>query len=285
MRKAFVLTFAVLLAFSSAALAHGQQPADHWANYQGTKIRYYDIGGKKTDKALVLVHCWAGNADLWKATYSAFPNHRVIVMDLPGHGQSDKPRIDYSMEYFARSVEAVMKKAGVKKAVLAGHSMGTPIIRRFYELYPEKTLGLVLVDGALLSFGPRAEVQQFFQPLFDDYKTGSAKFIDGLLEPAHAEVRPVIRSTMMATPDYVAQSAMKLMLDDAYVDHGKINVPVLAVMAPSPYWPKDLEAQYRAIAPKLEFTAWTGVSHFLMMERPKDFNELVASFITSNKLL
>ncbi len=143
----------------------------------------------------------------------------------------------------------------------------------------------MIVDGALLSFGPRADVDKFFEPLFKDYKNGAANFIDGMLQTADPKVRPFIRTSMLATPDYVAQSAMKLMTDDAYAAHGKFDVPVLAVMAPSPFWPKDMEAQYKSIAPKLEFQMWTGVSHFLQMERPAEFNGTVKGFIVKNRLL
>ncbi|MEJ7848092.1 MAG: alpha/beta hydrolase [Pyrinomonadaceae bacterium] len=281
--KSFIFLFLIVSALS--AVAPGQKPADKWAKFEGAKIRYHDIGNTKSKKALVLVHCWTCNVEFWKDNYNAFPNHRVIAMDLPGHGGSDKPKVDYSMEYFARSVDAVLKKAGVKKAVLAGHSMGTPIIRRYYELYPEKTAGLIIVDGALLPFGPRAEVDKFFAPLFKDYKGGAATFIDGMLRTAHAEVRPFIRSSMLATPDYVGSSAMKLMLDDAYAAHGKINIPVLAVIAKSDYWPTDIKDRYTTIAPKIDFHMWTGVSHFAHMEKPKEFNDLVNLFLTKNKLL
>lgn len=280
----FLFAF-LFFAYSAAAFAQGQKPADEWATFDGNKIRYYDIGNKKAKNALVFVHCWTCNVEFWKDNYGAFPDYRVIAMDLPGHGESDKPKIDYSMEYFAKSVDAVMKKAGVKKAVLAGHSMGTPIARKFYELYPNKTLGLIVVDGALLPLAPRADVDKFMEPLFKDYKTGAAAFLDGMLQPTHENVRPFIRSSMLATPDYVAQSAMKLILDDAFAPHGKFNVPVLAIMAPSPYWPKDLESQYKAIAPDIDFQAWTGVSHFLQLERPKEFNGQVKAFIVKSKLL
>lgn len=263
-----------------------QAPKAKWAKFDSNKIRYYDIGNTKSKTALVLVHCWTCTAEFWNFSLNAFPNYRVIAMDLPGHGQSDKPKIDYSIEFFAKSVDAVMKKAGVNKAVFAGHSMGTPIIRRYYELYPDKTLGLILVDGALLPFGPnRAEVEKFFEPLFKDYKTEAAKFVDGMLPKSDANLASFIRTSMLATPDYVGSSAMKLMIDDAYATHGKIDIPVLAIMAPSDFWPKDLEQQYKAIASKIDFQMWTGVSHFLHMEKPKEFNEQVGAFINKNKLL
>lgn len=285
MRVKYLFILPIVLAASISVFSQGERPGEYWMTFDGNKIRYYDVGDKKAKNALVLVHCWTCNVDFWKDSLNAFPDYRVIAMDLPGHGQSDKPKIDYSIDYFARAVDAVMKKAGIKKAVFAGHSMGTPIIRKYYELYPDKTLGLVIVDGALLPFGPRADVDKFFEPLFKDYKTGAATFIDGMLQTADPKVRPFIRSSMLATPDYVAQSAMKLMLDDAYMQHGKISVPVLAVMAPSPFWPKDVEAQYKGIAPTIDFQAWTGVSHFLQMERPAEFNGQVKAFIIRNKLL
>ena len=283
--KGVVFIFLTVAASVIVVFTQGQKPADKWVKFEGNKVHYYDIGNTKAKTALVLVHCWTCNVEFWKDSYNAFPNYRVIAMDLPGHGASDKPKIKYSIEYFARSVDAVMKKAGVKKAVFAGHSMGTPIIRRYYELYSEKTLGLIIVDGEILPFGPRAEVDKFFNPLFTDYKNEAAKFVDGMLEPTNAELRPFIRSSMLATPDYVGSSAMKLMLDDSYATHRKIDVPVLAVMAPSVYWPANLKDQYSAIAPKIDFQMWTGVSHFLHMEKPKEFNELVALFLTKNKLL
>src|SRR5687767_4142641 len=119
-----ILIFFLALLFSLSL--HGQAPKSRSVDFNGVKINYYDIGNSDSRSALVFVHCWTCNVEFWKDNYKAFSNHRVIALDLPGHGTSDKPKIDYSMEYFARSVDAVMKKAGVEKAVLAGHSMGTP---------------------------------------------------------------------------------------------------------------------------------------------------------------
>ena len=268
-----------------ASASFEQTPKDNWANYGDVKLHYYDVGNSKAKSALVFVHCWTCNVEFWKESYKAFPQYRVIALDLPGHGESDKPKVDYSMQYFANAVEAVLKKAGVQKAVLVGHSMGTPVVRRYYELYPEKTLGIVVVDGALIPLGQRDQMEKFFEPLYKDYKPAAESMIDGMLQPAKPEVRPFIKSNMLATPDYVGASAAKFMLDDGFATHGKINVPVLAVMAPSPYWPPDLKEKYQAIAPSLEFHMFTGVSHFLMLEKPKEFNEAVAAFIVKNKLL
>jgi pimeloyl-ACP methyl ester carboxylesterase len=277
--------FVVLFFICCATGIFSQAPKSRWAKYDNGKVHYYDIGNHKAKNALILIHGWTCNADFWKDSYNAFPAYRVIAIDLPGHGQSDKPNANYSMEYFARSIDAVMTDAKVKKAVLVGHSMGTPVIRQFYLIFPDKTLGLVTVDGALKPFGPKAQMEAFFTPLFNDYRNQAPKFVDGLLEPTRADLKPSIRATMLAAPDYVAIGAMKGMLDDAIWIDDKINVPVLTIIADSPNWPKNIEDVYRATAPNLEFHRWTGVSHFLMMEKPKEFNEAVASFVTKNRLL
>jgi pimeloyl-ACP methyl ester carboxylesterase len=268
----------------SAASVFAQTPKSHWAKYDSGKVHYYDVG-KSNKKALILIHGWTCNADFWKDSYRAFPEYRVIAIDLPGHGKSDKAKTNYSMEYFARSIDAVMKAAKIKQAVLVGHSMGTPVIRQVNRLYPQETLGLVVVDGPLQPFGSKAQMDKFFEPLFANFKEQGPKFIDGLIDPVRPDLKPSIRTAMIATPDYVAISAMRGMLDDAIWDNDKIDVPVLAIMAKNPRYPPGIEDGYRSVAPKLEFHIWDGVSHFLMMEKPAEFNQTVRSFVMKNKLL
>lgn len=279
MKFGLILIFA--FALSPAAIAQAKSKT---VMFEGMKVSYSDTG-RATDKAILFVHCWTCNSEFWRESVNAFPDQRVIALDLPGHGASDKPQIDYSIDLFARSVDAVMRDAGIKRAVLVGHSMGTPVIRKYYELYPTKTLGLVIVDGALLPFGPRPDVEKFFAPMLADYRANVPKFLDGMLPTTDEKLREFVRSSMLATPDHVGSSAMRLMIADSYGKHGKIKVPVLAVMSPAGQWPQDLEKNYRSIAPKLEFLMWAGTSHFLHMERPKEFNDAVAGFVARNKLL
>ena len=279
------LLAAVSLVFLFALSAESQTPVEKWAAFDGSKVHYYDIGDKKSKKAIVLIHGWTCNADFWKVSFNGFPGRRVIAIDLIGHGKSDKPKANYSMEYFARSVEAVLKNAKIEKAVLVGHSMGTPVIRQFYRLYPGQTLGLVAVDGSFRPFGPKPQIEKFFEPLFADYTAQAPKFIDGLLGPTRADLKAGIKTAMLTTPDHVATSAMRGMMDEAIYAPDQIKVPVLVIASKSTNWPPDSEAFARSIAPDLEFQMWEGVSHFLMMEKPKEFNAAVNSFIEKKHLL
>ena len=255
-----------------------------YAKFDGIKVHYQTSG--KGDSALIFVHGWTCDGDFWRGQTSAFPSLRVIAVDLPGHGQSDKPRAGYTMDYFARSIAAVMNDAKVKRAVLVGHSMGTPVVRQFYRLYPEKTLGLVIVDGALRLMFPKAAIDQLIGQLSSNYATAAPAMVDGMLTPIQdARLKAEIRTAMLATPDYVAISAMDGMADEKIYEKDIIKVPVLVVLAKSPFWGPDTETFLRSLAPTLEFHQWEGVSHFLMMEKPEEFNQTLQTFLSKYKLL
>jgi pimeloyl-ACP methyl ester carboxylesterase len=277
------------LLITTAAAA--QKPANsggqsRHASLDGTRI-YYKSYGKGHD-ALVLIHGWSCNLDYWRDQIPDFEKrNRVIAIDLPGHGQSDKPQLVYSMDFFARAVDAVLHDAGVKHAVLMGHSMGTPIARQFYRKYPKQTLAIVIVDGALRPFGDKKMVEGLIASLRGpNYKEAGAQMLASLAGPQlSTEMKERIQASFLNTPQYVLVSAMEGMADDSIWGQDKINVPVLATMAKSPFWPADTEQFYKSIASNLDFQMWEGVGHFLMMEKPKQFNETVIAFLDKNALL
>ena len=284
--KIFGATFLLIFLATFSTLAFGAKPENRWTRLDGNKIHYLDVGSRKEKNALVLIHGWTCNADFWKDSYEAFPYNRVLAVDLPGHGQSDKPKLAYTMEYFAKAIAAVVNDAGVENVVLVGHSMGTPIAREFYRMHPDRTRGIIIVDGALKTFFPKSVADSMINAMRANYAESSAKFVDGMLMPVRDEaLRKYIRNSMISTPDYVAISAMEGMADEKIWKDDKINVPVLALMAQSPFWPADVKEIFTSIAPNIDFQMWTGVSHFLHMEKPKEFNEQVRLFVTKNKLL
>jgi pimeloyl-ACP methyl ester carboxylesterase len=296
----------VVFAITTSALAQIDVGGkSRFAKLDGARIHYVSYG--KGDEALVLIHGWSQNADAWRDNIAGFANRsRVIVVELPGHGQSDKPGEGkgktenakgesknastsalYSMDHFARAVEAVMQDAGVKRAVLVGHSMGTPVARQFYRKYPEKTLGIVIVDGSLKPFGDKAVIDQMMTglsgPKYRDAVGQMMTMLGGSnLSP---ETKQRINAASMNTPQYVLVSAFAGVIDQSIWTEDKINVPVLAIMAKSPLLPANAEESFRAIAPNLDFHLWDGVGHFLMMEKPKEFDAAVIAWLDKNKLL
>jgi len=282
-RTTSLLSSAVILLLCCLA-GQAAEMRSRFAKFGDNKI-HYQVSGKG-EEALIFIHGWTCNGDFWRGQVGAFPALRVITVDLPGHGQSDKPHVAYTMDYFARSIEAVMRDAKVKRAVLVGHSMGTPVIRQFYRLYPEKTLGLVIVDGGLRLFIPKEQMEKLITGFRANYQVVGPQMIDGLLTPVKdAKLKNEIRTAMLSTPDYVAISAMEGMADEKIYAPDAIKVPVLAVLVKSPFWSEDTESFLRSVAPQLEFHMWEDVSHFLMMERPEEFNGTLQAFLAKNALL
>jgi pimeloyl-ACP methyl ester carboxylesterase len=252
----------------------------------GVRIHYVNYG--KGSDALILIHGWTMNLDNWRDQVADFAKrNRVIAIDLPGHGLSDKPQTTYSMDLFARAVDAVMRDAKVKRAVLVGHSMGTPVARQFYRKYPEKTLAIVIVDGVLRPLGDKAMMESIMASFRGPkYKEFGSQMLSSMFGPGlSAEAKERITTSNQNTPQHVLVSAMEGMADPSIWGEDKINVPVLAVMAKNPLFPPNIEESARAIVPNLEFYMWDGVGHFVMMEKPKEFNEAVLAFLDKNKLL
>jgi pimeloyl-ACP methyl ester carboxylesterase len=129
-------------------------------------------------------------------------------------------------------------------------------------------------------------MEAFAAQLRADYKTAGAQMIDGMLTPVKDEkLKSEIRAAMLSTPDYVAVSALTGMADQKLYEQDQIKVPVLAVMAKSPFWAADTESFMRSLAPDLEFHMWEGVSHFLMMEKADEFNQALQAFLVKHRLL
>ncbi|HSE32050.1 MAG TPA: alpha/beta hydrolase [Pyrinomonadaceae bacterium] len=283
-----VVVAAVLLlpTITTAQDRKAESSPSNFATLDGAKIHYVNYG--EGSDALVLIHGWTQSIDAWRDQIPELAKrNRVIAIDLPGHGKSDKPEVKYSMDYFARAVEAVMRDAKVNRAVLVGHSMGTPVARQFYRKYPDKTIAIVIVDGALKPFGDAAMMNGLIEGLRGpNYKQTITQMFSGLSGPSLApEIKDRIAAATMSTPQPVLVSAMEGMADPTIWGDDKINVPVLALMAKNPFYPPDMEAASRALVPNVEYHTWEGVGHFLMMEKPKEFNAAVIAFLDKNKLL
>jgi pimeloyl-ACP methyl ester carboxylesterase len=96
---------------------------------------------------IVLLHGFDASLRWWQPSVPALArSHRVVRIDLLGHGGSAKPRDGYSMSEQARLVNGVMRILGVRRAIVAGHSMGAAVAIALAESDPPLVAGLVVVD-------------------------------------------------------------------------------------------------------------------------------------------
>jgi pimeloyl-ACP methyl ester carboxylesterase len=279
------LGLVALLISSGLAFGGERQGTSRSVTLDGAKIHYTDYGAG--ENALLFVHGWACDETFWSGQAPALgANFHVITIDLPGHGQSDKPQIAYTMDLYVRAIDAVLRDAKVNAATLIAHSNGTPVVRQFYRKFPEKTRGLVIVDGALRPFGDKAMMEKFVARLkAPNYEETTGKFVANITSPIQdSALREKIKAAMLRTPQSVAVSEMEATLDPELWKPDKINVPVLMILAKQPAWSAEYEQFVRSIAPDLDYQVWENVSHFLMMEQPEKFNRAVETFVEKRKL-
>jgi pimeloyl-ACP methyl ester carboxylesterase len=118
-------------------------------SYKNTTVAYSD-SGKGT--ALVLLHGYLENSSMWYAFIAGLSKkYRVIAIDLLGHGQTEPRGYIQSMEDNADVVHEVLSRLKIRKAVLAGHSMGGYVALAFAELYPDYMKGLLLINSTSLA--------------------------------------------------------------------------------------------------------------------------------------
>ncbi|KFF04832.1 alpha/beta fold hydrolase [Flavobacterium reichenbachii] len=113
--------------------------------YKNTNISFTDSG---EGNAVVFLHGFLENKKMWEEYVELFSkSHRVITIDLLGHGETDSLGYVHEMEDNAHVVNEVLEHLEIKKAIIAGHSMGGYVTLAFAELYPEKVQKLALLNS------------------------------------------------------------------------------------------------------------------------------------------
>ncbi len=251
------------------------------ATVDGIKIHSSTAG--KGPRTVILVHGWTCDETTWNAQVGELSKeYRVITLDLPGHGQSGSPKDSkFSMDLFARAVEAVRKDSKADRVVVVGHSMGTPVVIQYARLYPQHTAALVFVDGLVnLPAGVKGpDPSQMFGS--DGLKAREAMIRGMFSESTTPDVQKHILSMMLAAPPSTASGAMQATFDPANWKDDVFNQPVLGLYADHS---RSGDREYmKTHFPNMDYKEIAGTGHFLMLEKPEEFNQLLIAFLDQQK--
>ncbi|MBN2125987.1 MAG: alpha/beta hydrolase [Deltaproteobacteria bacterium] len=280
MRPAVFLAVLFLVAGAMQAQAEWPRVA---LSRDGTPISF-EIHGDG-EPTLVFVHGWSCDGRYWRSQVPHFSKtHRVVTLDLAGHGHSGASRSRYTMRAFGEDVQAVVVATGAYGGILVGHSMGGTVIAEAARLMPGRVMGLIGIDTLQDIEYPmtREEFEKMVAPLEKDFRTGSRQFAEEMISPhTDPQLREWILSDMSAAPPRVALSAMKEMMSlyikgEAARVFDEIRVPVLAVNGD--LWPINYEANRRHMV-SFDAIVLKDADHFLMMNRPEEFNQALEKAI------
>jgi pimeloyl-ACP methyl ester carboxylesterase len=243
----------------------------------GVHIDYQVYG--KGEPAVLLIHGWSCDANYWRAQLDPLKaKYTTITVNLAGHGASAKNRTDWSMANFGEDVAAVVRQAGPQRVVLVGHSMGALVALEAARRLGDKVVGIIAVDSLKTIGQPpisAAEIQMRVKSFRTDFIGHTREFVTTSFFTPDADpafVRKVAEDMSLAPPEVAIGSMESLLKMDLAPVVAEIRVPVVAIQ--SDRTPTD-EARIQKTLPSFRAVTLENTGHFLMMEKPEQFNPVL----------
>ena len=241
---------------------------------------------------VVLVHGYTGNLRNWVLQIPALTQtHRTVSLDLRGHGLTDRPSQpeDCSLERLAEDVYGLLQTLDIGECYLCGHSMGGMVAQEFVLTHPEMVRALILVDTtaqqpASTDMAERARLVQIaltqgMEAVFEEMLRASL-LAGELAETNSAYIEKWREQFLLTSVEgyvYCAQAMhdRRPLLDELY----RIQVPTLIVCGAldEPFLEPSCQMHERIAGSELAIIPGSG--HVPTIERPQEFNHIVASFL------
>ncbi|HRX52426.1 MAG TPA: alpha/beta hydrolase [Candidatus Krumholzibacteria bacterium] len=235
------------------------------------------------EPALVFVHGWSCDRGYWKEQVDAFAaDHRVVLLDLAGHGASGVDRAAWTMDAYGADVAAVCDLLDLEKVILIGHSMGGTVIAEAGRLLGDRLVGLIGVDTLhdVEEHLTPEQIAGFTAPMDANFPVTMKAFVRSMFT-ASADSATVARiaDDMAAAPPRVAVPTLRNYLAwdlpatlDAYRPRVRcINADL---------WPTT-PAHGRNHCAEFEVEIIPDAGHFLMLEMPDVFNAALRRAVES----
>jgi pimeloyl-ACP methyl ester carboxylesterase len=227
--------------------------------------------------AVVLVHGWSCDRGYWSRQVAALQtHHRVVNIDLAGHGESGCGRHDWSMAAFASDVAAVVEHLGLVDFVLVGHSSGGNVSLEAARLWPQRVRALVWADS-YRRFGGHLSAEQVEQrlvPFRVRFVDATRRFVRGLFAAgADAALVERVANGMSSAPPDIAVPALAATWHYERQAAAVVRTLGRPIVAINPGDGSSDAASLQSCGVRLLTLPNSG--HFLMLDDPDGFNVLL----------
>jgi non-heme chloroperoxidase len=247
----------------------------------GTRIAYRSIGnGAKT---VILVHGWmvsgAGFGALTEALDTA--GLRVLVPDLRGSGESDRPASGHTYKDHAADVLAVADAEGAKSFVVVGHSMGGLIAAWLAATSPERVSGAVLLCSVPPSgFTLPPDYAALFHSCTGDREKQRTILGAGVKDMSEKD-REAMLDDGVRTSEAAIQQGFESWTTASFVDRmSGVKAPFVVVASDDPFMPPDfLRKSIVNHVPHSRLVYIPGAGHYVHAERPRETAAVIGAFM------
>ena len=244
---------------------------------QGVQLAYEDQGSGAP--AFLLVHGWTCNRSFCAPQAEHFaPRHRVVSVDLRGHGESEKPEGEYSIALFAEDLADLVRQLGLGKVIAVGHSMGGLIVLQMAVTRPDLVTAIAMLDPA--PFG--ADVRAALGAIADAMEAGNQEPRRQLIRQMFLPrsdgklVERVLGAAMSAPTDVALKALRGMIAFDGAEAAARCKVPALHIAGTPPLNPPHLMKKWLPGVVQ----GWTvGAGHFNQLEAPDQVNSMIDAFL------
>ncbi|WP_372734658.1 alpha/beta fold hydrolase [Nocardioides sp.] len=286
---------------------HVSEPKPHEVQFvtlHGHRRAYVKTG---SGPALLLLHGLGCDHTTWEPVIDSLARHyTVIAPDLLGHGQSAKPRADYSVGGYANGMRDLLTYLGVDRVTVLGHSFGGGVAMQFAYQFPERTERLILVGSGGLGPEVSVSIRAVTTPGF--HQVMGVLTLPGIRHVGKAGLQALSRTPLKATHDFNEVAEIYDSFKDPYA-RAAIRHVVRAVvdwrgqivtMADRAYlteempmaviWGRDDHvipvrhaSNAAALAPNARVEVIPNAGHFPHKDHPERFTKVVREFIASTQ--
>ena len=205
----------------------------------GIKLVFEDRSAGKP--AFVFVHGTSCNRSFFAPQAEHFARrHRVVSVDLRGHGESDKPPGPYPIAAYADDIAYIIEQVGLSKVVAVGHSMGGVIVLQLAAAHPGSVAAIVMVDPPLVFSPDRRAVMEAMVAATEagDDEPRSQWIKNMFLSTSDRRLMEEVLAVMLSAPPDVAASAVRGVLEfDSPAAAALCTAPALHLAASPPRMP------------------------------------------------
>jgi pimeloyl-ACP methyl ester carboxylesterase len=233
------------------------------------------------DTTLLFVHGWCINKEYWNDQSVYFCNrYKVVTLDLPGFGRSDKNRTDWTFEQYADDINEFIKTEKLKNVILVGHSMSGDILLLMDTKYPESVIGIVGIDnlkgpGVKLLEEESKQVEGFFS-MMDSSFSGTVEVYTRqtlFLPTADTSIVNRVVKDFKTNDSVIAMKVLRSLLDVSQKERDmmqQLKHTLYLVNSDGDTTHIDSLKKYCKASAEVVYVHGTG--HYPMVEKPAEFN-------------